>query len=422
MTNLDKSSLGGSAFAFTAFNFINACIPFMLLPLLTDYLSLADYALIGLFQVMTNFTAPFLGVNTNSSLVRTYYDRGEIADFQSYTGNVLIILFATAPILLLLVVLFGQEIAWLSGIPVQHLWVIILLPLSQRISEMVLSIWRAEQKVFRFGVYNMVKSCLDLGASIFLVVVLKHSWEGRIEGQVLASFILAICAIFFLIKERRLSLRINWPYMKHALSFGAPLIFHVLGAVVVVSSDRLFIKHMVGKPEVGLYTVGFQIGMVIGLLQNSFNQAWSPWFYDKLNNGSLEIKRGIVKITYAYICAILSIIGIFYFATPFIMDAFVNDKFSGAIQFVPWITLGFAANGIYKMFVGYLFYLKKTGYIAALTVVTAVINIVLNYFLILSFGAIGAAYATCISFSVQALLAWAVSSRLYRMPWLDLKA
>ncbi|MDG2274191.1 MAG: polysaccharide biosynthesis C-terminal domain-containing protein, partial [Halioglobus sp.] len=76
----------------------------------------------------------------------------------------------------------------------------------------------------------------------------------------------------------------------------------------------------------------------------------------------------------------------------------------------------------YKMFAGYLFYIKKTGYIAALTVITAVINIVLNYFLILSFGAIGAAYATCISFSVQALLAWAVSSRLYRMPWLNLRA
>ena len=73
------------------------------------------------------------------------------------------------------------------------------------------------------------------------------------------------------------------------------------------------------------------------------------------------------------------------------------------------------------MFVGYLFYLKKTGYIAGLTVVTAVVNIVLNYFLIGSLGAIGAAYATCISFSVQALLAWVISSRLYPMPWLDLK-
>lgn len=421
MPNIATSGLAGKAFGFTAFNFINACIPFLLLPFLTNYLSLADYALIAMFQLMTSLVLPFMGLNTNSSVVRSYYDEGEIVDFRRYTGNVLIILFATVPILLLLVVLFGEEITWLSSVPVEYLWVIILLALFQKMSELVLSIWRAEQKVFKFGVYKAVSACLDIGASIFIIVVLKHSWEGRIEGQVFASFIAAIGAIFFLIKERRISLRINWSYIRHALVFGAPLIFHALSTIIVVFSDRLFITHMVGLEQLGLYSVGFQIGMVIGLLQNSFNQAWTPWLFDKLNSGGIEIKRKIVKITYAYVGVIICIVGVFHLVTPFIVGTFVHDKFSGAIQFVPWVALGFAANGIYKMFVGYLFYLKKTGYIAGLTVVTAVVNIVLNYFLIGSLGAIGAAYATCISFSVQALLAWVISSRLYPMPWLDLK-
>jgi O-antigen/teichoic acid export membrane protein len=421
MANIVKSSLGGKVFAFTSFNFINACIPFLLLPFLTSYLSKADFAMIGMFQLMTSVALPFLGLNTNSSLVRSYYDRGEIADLRSYTCNVLIILFATAPILLLLVAMFGKEITWLSGIPGKYLSAIVFLALLQKMSELILSLWRAEQSVLKFGLYNMAKAGLDLGASIYMIAVLKHSWEGRIEGQVSAYFVLAICAIFFLIKEKRISLRVNLSYMKHAIVFGSPLIFHVLSAIVVVYSDRLFIKHMVGDDELGLYTVGFQIGMVIGLLQNSFNQAWTPWLFEKLNDGSIEIKRRIVKITYAYVGVILGIVGAFHLITPFIVGTFVDDKFSGAIQFVPWVALGFAANGMYKMFVGYLFYLKETSYIAGLTVVTAVVNIVLNYLLISSVGAIGAAYATCISFLLQALLAWGISSRLYPMPWFGLK-
>jgi O-antigen/teichoic acid export membrane protein len=174
---------------------------------------------------------------------------------------------------------------------------------------------------------------------------------------------------------------------------------------------------MVSPEQMGLYSAGFQIGMIISLFQNSFNQAWTPWFFEKLNEDCAEAKREIVKITYLYIVAILALVAAFNFITPFIMSAFVGERYAEAIHFVPWVALGFAATGMYKMFIGYLFYLKKTVHIAVLTIITAVVNIILNYVLIGHFGTIGAAYATCISFFVQAGLAWFLSQRLYAMPW-----
>lgn len=422
MINSSKPRLARSAIAFTAFNFINAVIPFLLLPLLTSHLCPEDYALIAMFQLMTNFALPLLGINANSALVRSYYDREEINDFRSYTGNVAILLLATVPALLLLILVFGEQLESLYSVPVKYLWVIVALALSQKISELVLSIWRAEQSVFKFGIFNMLKACLDLGVSIALIVVFKHSWEGRIEGQVFAATMFAMVACFFLFKERRISFAVNVSYMKHAARFGAPLILHALSTIIIIYSDRLFIAKMVNLEQMGLYSAGFQIGMVISLLQNSFNQAWTPWLFEKLNGDSYAVKRKIVKITYIYIVAILAFVSVFYIVTPFIMSTFIADRYSEAILFVPWVALGFAMNGMYKMFVGYLFYLKRTGYIAALTIITAVVNIALNYVLIGHFGTIGAAYATCLSFTLQAVLAWMFSSRLYPMPWFDFLA
>ncbi|MBL4625703.1 MAG: oligosaccharide flippase family protein [Flavobacteriales bacterium] len=419
MTNWLKSGLVKSVAVFTVTNFINAAIPFLLLPLLTNYLSPGDYALVAMFQILVNFTLPLVGLNTNSAIVRSYYDKDDIDDFGAYIGNVLMVLLPSTIVILLLFFLFETYIEQASAFPGGFLWVIVVLCLFQKVSELILSIWRVEQQAVKFGIFNILKTSVDVGASIFFIIMLKHSWEGRIEGQVAAAGLFAIIASGLLIKENRVKLKLNFDYMRHALKFGVPLIPHTLSSIIIAYSDRLFITHMVGLDQMGIYSVGYQIGMVISLLQNSFNQAWTPWFFEKLNEGKIEVKQKIVKITYAYIVVILVLVAVFYLFVPFIMSVFIGNQYVDAAQFILWIALGFAFNGIYKMFVGYLFYLKKTNHIAVVTIITALINIGLNYIFISDYGTIGAAYATCISFFIQVLIVWGVSLRMYKMPWFN---
>ncbi|MBL4652969.1 MAG: oligosaccharide flippase family protein, partial [Flavobacteriales bacterium] len=363
MTSWLKSKLVRSAAIFTASNFINAAIPFFLLPFLTTYLSPGEYALVAMFQIMVNFTLPLTGLNMNSALVRSYYDKDEVTDFSVYIGNVVLLLIPSSAVILLLFFLFETYIEKVSAFPGGFLWMIVVLCFFQKTCELILSVWRVEQKALKFGVFNVLKTSIDVGASVFFIIILKHSWDGRLEGQIAAAGLFSIVASGFLIKENRIKLKLKWDYMSHALKFGVPLIPHTLSSIIIAYSDRLFITHMVGLDQMGIYSVGYQIGMVISLLQNSFNQAWTPWFFEKLNEGSIETKQKIAKITYVYIIVIFAIVAIFYLFVPLIMGIFIGDQYLEAAQFVLWIALGFAFNGIYKMFVGYLFYLKRTNYI-----------------------------------------------------------
>jgi O-antigen/teichoic acid export membrane protein len=174
---------------------------------------------------------------------------------------------------------------------------------------------------------------------------------------------------------------------------------------------------IVGVDAAGIYSVGYQIGLVIGLIQNSFNQAWVPWFYKKMFDGDFEDRINIVRITYLYSIVMFILVGVLTISVPLIFS-FLGRDFAGASKFVLWIGVGFAFNGMYKMVVNYLLFLKMTHLIGGITLLTAVINVILNYFLIGTFGAIGAAYGTALALFIQFILTLIVSIKSYKMPWL----
>jgi O-antigen/teichoic acid export membrane protein len=159
------------------------------------------------------------------------------------------------------------------------------------------------------------------------------------------------------------------------------------------------------------------IGQAIGLLQNSFNQAWVPWAFQKLKGGSENDKSRMVKITYYYLIGILLLVFFLWLMLPIIYTYFIGDRFSEGMQLVLWIALGFAFNGMYKMVSVYIYYLEKTFIIAMTSFGVAIVNVILNFMFIPKYGLQGAAVATMIAMGLQFIVTWGVSSRLIDMPW-----
>ncbi|MCA6417299.1 MAG: oligosaccharide flippase family protein, partial [Cytophagales bacterium] len=57
------SNLLKSSFVFTASNALNSAIPFLLIPVLTRYLSPSDYGIVSIFQVVATMLISFAGLN-----------------------------------------------------------------------------------------------------------------------------------------------------------------------------------------------------------------------------------------------------------------------------------------------------------------------------------------------------------------------
>lgn len=411
-----ESKLFQSAGIYTITSVINKAIPFFLLPILTRYLSPADYGIVSMFGVLVSFVAPFTGLSVHGAIARMYYEKDTV-DINEYITNSIYILISSSVLVSIVFFLFSNFIAELTSVPYKILWIVVVVSFSQFITRIVLTLWQVQIKPLRYGIYQITQTAMNVLLSIVLVVFVGLTWRGRIFAQLITLLCYVLLGFIILYKDSWLKFRLNKDYIKHALRFGVPLIPHALGGVIMTMSDRIFITNMVGVETTGVYTVGYQMGMIINLFAMSFNQAYVPWLYSKLKLNLQATKRKIVKLTYGYYVIIILLAIILSLLAPPFLSFFVGKEFGQSSVYVMWIALGYAFNGMYLMISSFIFYAQKTSYLAWVTLFTAIFNLILNYFLIRENGAIGAAQATTIIYLIKFILTWVLSSKVYKMPW-----
>jgi O-antigen/teichoic acid export membrane protein len=412
------SSLAKNAGIYTITNIINASIPFLLLPVLTRYMSPSDYGIIAMFTVLLGIVSPFTGLNIIGAIQRQYYEKEKI-NLPAYITNCLLILICSSALVFLVFYLFADQISKVSSFPKRWLWAIVAVSIAQFVTLINLTLWQAQLKARIYGSYQIAQTLLNVGLSVLFVVGLGMTWRGRIQAQLLTMIIFSVLGLFILYKGGWIKFSFSKTYIQNALKFGVPLVPHALGGVMMTMTDRFFITNMVGLKATGLYAVGYQMGTIIGLFCDSFNRAYAPWLFDKLKRNNEKIKIMIVKSTYAYFIFIIVFAIGFSIIAPWFLGFFVGKKFSGASVYVFWIALGYAFSGMYKMIVNYIFYVEKTYILAWVTFCCSVLNLPLNYVFIKWNGPVGAAQAHALTFSLFFLMTWILSSRVCKMPWLS---
>lgn len=387
-----------------------------MLPILTRYLSPKDYGIVAMFQVLVYLIAPFTGLSIHGAVSVKYFDR-ENTDIPKYIGNCFLILFTSSILVGLVFLGLSGPISKLASFPVNWLWAVIVVSFGQFVSQMVLILWQVRIQPLFYGRYQIAQTITNIGLSMVLVINFGLTWKGSILGQAIAGVIFAIIGLMVLKKGKSIDFTYKKDYLTNALKFGIPLIPHALGGFLMTMTDRIFITNMVGINETGIYAVGYQVGLIIGLLENSFNQAWVPWLFSRLKENNENRKRQIVKLTYVYFASILVLALLLSFGAPHLLKYLVGPKFAGANKYIIWIAVGYAFNGMYKMVTNYIFYAEKTYVLAWLTLIFASLNVGFYYIFISKNGAIGAAQATTLAFVLKFIVTWMLSSRIFPMPW-----
>ena len=416
LSHIFKHKLFKNTFIYTGTNVINKAIPFFLLPIMTRYLTPTDYGIVATFNVLLAVIVVFVGLSMHGAINVNYFKLKK-EELREYIGNVFIILFTNFILIFIIVFFLKTYLSNIIKFPEKWIPIVAIIALCQSIFAVNLGLWQVEQKSFPYGIFQISRTILNVVLSLIFVVALVWGWQGRLLGVIITSIVYGIISIFVIIKRKYITFSFKKKYIKDALFFGIPLIPHALGGWIMTSIDRIFINSMVGVAATGLYSVGYSVGMIIGLLAHSFNLAWSPFLYEKLKENNYSTKVKIVKFTYLYDIGIVFLALALSFIAPYFMNFFVSKNFYFAYKYVLWIALGYAFQGMYFMVVNYIFYVKKTYILAWVTFTSAGVNIVLNYFFIKANGAIGAAQATTITFFVQFIMVWILSSRVYKMPW-----
>ena len=91
--------------------------------------------------------------------------------------------------------------------------------------------------------------------------------------------------------------------------------------------------------------------------------------------------------------------------------------YEGAVSVIGWLALGQAFSGMYLMVTNYLFFARRTGQLATVTVLTGALNVALLLWLVPREGLRGAGMAFAAAMAVRFIATWALAQRARPMPW-----
>lgn len=414
---LSNKKLAKSTLLYTVSSCINKIIPFILLTVITRYLSTEEYGIASMITVTGQMVGPFIMLGCSAAFIRKFIEGDDKSNGQ-YLFNGLFIMMVSAASISLALVVFRNQIQNITAIPTQYTLNLIIISIGNVFYDTGLAVLEAKEKPKVFMFLQIVISAVNALTTIILVVTFKWGLYGYITGLSTVAILKLVVSIKIMLDEIGLVAIIDYNYIKDIIFvFGIPMIPTQLKGTILTYSDRLFITNLVALSSTGIYSVGSQFAQPIEILCQSFNLAFVPWLYKKLNENDNEIKRKIVVFTYAY--SFLFLIGAFIWSVfcKLFLRYLVGDRFADGGIYVIWLSLGYAFHAMQMMVVNYIYYVKKVNLYSIVTIGILALNLLLDYFFINTYGTIGAAQATMIVNFLSFAFTWILASHVYRMPW-----
>lgn len=405
---------------YTLVNFIQQGIAFPLAILFSYYILPEENGRLSLFMLYISMLNILMQVGAEGAMTVNFYKLNR-DDYKQYFSSAFITPFLLFIFFEVAFFVFREPISSLLNLPVK--WVL-LIPISSFagfIPKLTLTLYRIKEKSIKYALFNLSFTIVTLALSIVFVIFFNLNWEGRAWGILFANLVFFILGLIVIYKSGFFTTQIKKVHSKDALKYGIPLIPHLIGTFVIGYSDRIFIEKMIGLDDLGIYDMGYKIGSLVMILVVSFSSAYVPFLYDSLRTPNERTDKKLALLSYGLFIGLGIALMALTLLSPFVFKYLINDKYLQGDQYVFWIGLGAFFYAGYAIFSGFIHFSKKTHILAGLAIINVATNIILNYFLIKAYGAIGAAYATVISYALIFFLVVIFARKQHNIPYFDFR-
>ncbi len=384
--------------------FVNAGLSFLILSLLTHYLTTYDYGIINLYSSFLILLMPFLTGGILYPLSVEYFKRPR-ETYSAYFVNANAIPLVSLVLLTILCIAFQHPLSRFLKVTEVWIWIMPATAWWIMINETAMMITRNKNKPLQFAFFSVGKTLAEISLTVGLVIGLHWAWQGRLFSAAAAPVLLGIISIYLFKRWGLLSRKINWSITRRIFLLSLPFVFERLTVFVLGYSDRYFIDKfdLNGTKEVGLYALGSQLATIIYLVIISMNSAYQPHLFKKLSEG---FKGKIHKTTVWYIGACAAAVVGLFIAIPVLFHFFIDNDYQDAKPYAYILCSGYFMWGIYNAFQAYLIYMEKNRQILFISLVGMITSLSLNISIVPRFGAEGAAIVSVITYSVMAVLSF----------------
>lgn len=387
---------------FTICNFMQKGISLITVPIFTRLLTTEQYGLFSVYQSWYSVICIFATLNLaggvfNNGMINYEDNRNSyISSMQGLSSLVTSGLF----FIYLLNMQYFNSIFDLSSL-------FIITMFLQLLFEPAYLFWTAKNRFeFRYRRVVFVTLLISL-TSPFLGIIAVLSTTYKVEARVLSYAFIQVCVgiIFYsfqLYKGKKIFIKNYW---KFALYFNLPLIPHYLSQTVLDQSDRIMISRLVGADKAAIYSVAYNISSIMMLMVNAIESSFIPCMYRDLKIQQYKNIKKTANILFVIMGGMVLLLMIF---GPEVIWIFGPKEYMEAMWVIPPVSLSVYFTFLYSIFINVQFYYERTKYVMWASIVGALTNILLNWFLIPVYGYVVSAYTTLFCYMLFAIGHYAI--------------
>ncbi len=380
---------------YLSFSVLAAAISFFILPVLSNFLSVEDVGVIGLFMIILQLLTPLLGLQSNAIIGRSYYVRDDIDTLIPST-----VILSAIFLVIFTIICFAvpEEIYKKFSFDRGLMFAALTVAFAAINGAVFTKILQLQKKPLLWGIVTTSSLICSITITFLLLLTTDLTVWARVLGIASGNYITFFLGWYVVSKDLKLRFIFSPEHFRYFFKLGSPLIIVAFAGWGILSLDRLFLENFIGIDAVGIYVMGFSIASVIRLSIMAFSRAWAPYAYENLANSNYKVlfKTSIFVFIF-FVCFGL----IYCIAGIPLLKLIVDEKFTASFSVVPWIVFGMVLGGLYTLFSPYILHTGKT-YVSSVIMVAGIsINALLNYFLIQKMGVTGAAVASICAFGLM---------------------
>lgn len=364
--------------------------------LFTRMMSKSDFGLVNTYSTWVLVLNTFICFNLFISVRTAYIDFKE--DYDNYNSSILLLSILIG-IVMTCLICGATQLAG-KGIGLHEVFLACVQSVALNIVNLSLAI-QSMKNEYRSRAFMIVAPNIShILASVFLMLVFSSNlYIAKITGNAIGLFIFGIINSFIIFFKARPKIKLR--YWSYALKISIPSIFNTLSDLILMQSDRLMLTAMINAEETAEYSIVYNVSSIIVIIYQAINGAWVPWFFKKVENDdrkdTIRYQKLYLLLFSVVTCGMITI-------SPELIKILSRSDYWNGIRYAAPLAIASYLIFLYSFFTIFLLYKKRTPVIAVNTIVTALLNLVLNYLLIPKYQAIGAVIATTTSYCLLFLL------------------
>jgi len=390
---------------------------FLMLPVYTRYFTPADYGVLEMLDLTGTVIFYLIGARLSDGLLYFYAhaeteeEKTRVAHSALLTAHVFGILGTVLGFLgaaKASILLFGTD-------TYAHYMQLVFLAFAFSLpSEVGFGRLRAQNRSGMTTALSTIRLVLVILATIPMLIWFHMGIASVLYGGLISSVLSCVYMDFTILRG---PLQFDWGVAKRISRYSFPLAFSAIGITIIHSGDRFFLLRSATMADVGLYSLAYKFGMLVGYVQVPFESYWEAQVFHVVRDPGGE-RHFVRALTYYSVALFGGALFVSLAALPVLRLATKPEYFQAAVL-VPVVAFAYAIRGPGDYFRSVFAICKQPSRNVIVTSAGVIVTLLSYSILIPRYRGAGAAAATAVTFVIMGAVSYWQSrkARIFHFEW-----